>query len=47
MVCSGTGTAVDGGAGDGVGVDRCYGGREGDGNEGNEMHDELLGCMSL
>lgn len=47
MACSRTGAAVDGGSGDGVGADRCYGCREGESNEGNKMHGELFGCMSL
>lgn len=44
MACSRAGAAVDGVAGDGVGADRCYSGCEGEGNEGDEMHDELFGC---
>lgn len=47
MACSRTRAAVDGGSGDRIGTDRCYGRREGQGNEGNEVHGELLGCMSL
>lgn len=47
MACSRTGAAVDGGSGDGVGADRCYGRREGEGNEGNKMHGELFGCTSV